>query len=636
VTTVQATHTVFPTAVRPWVLLVILLILAVTHGSAHAKQQETTAAPGDSSGLPFKEHYQDPKLHSGAVLPAWLTEKDESRWEMPAKNYASTRYSTLDQINIETVKNLRLAWSFSTGQTNGHEAAPVVVNGIMYVITPYPNIVYALDLARGGVLKWKYNPQPNQAAQGVACCDVVNRGLVYADGKILFNTLDTHAVALDARTGRELWKTKLGDINLGETITMAPLVVKGKMLVGNSGGEMGVRGWLKAVDINNGKVAWTAYSTGPDKDVLIGPHFKPFYPKDKGTDLGASSWPPDMWRIGGGGVWGWISYDPEFNLIYYGTGNPGPWNPDQRPGDNKWTLSLFARNPDNGQAAWAYQIEAHDLYDYDGVNELILLDLPVNGEMRKTLVRPERNGHIYVMDRLTGEVLSAETYAHVNVTNGIDLQTGELRKVEGKKTGFGKAVYNICPAAPGAKDWQPAAYSARTGLLYIPHNNLCMDMRGTEANYIAGTPFVGAEVKMHPGPGGHRGEFSAWDPVAAKKLWSIKELFPVWSGAVVTAGDVVFYGTMDRWFKAVHARTGEILWQFQVGSGIIGQPVTYLGPDGKQYVAVLAGVGGWSGGIVPGELDARDGTAALGFVNAMKDLPQYTSKGGALYVFTLP
>jgi lanthanide-dependent methanol dehydrogenase len=635
-TTYRTADIASPSAAGSLALLFILLVLVVIDAPAQDKRGTTAGSQETPGILPIKEHYQDPKPHSGAALPSWLARDEESLWRMPARDYASTRYSTLDQINTETVKNLQLAWTFSTGQTNGHEAAPLVIDGIMYVVTPYPNIVYALDLAKGGALKWKYNPLPQPAAQGVACCDVVNRGAVYADGKILFNTLDTHAVALDAKTGRELWKTKLGDINLGETITMAPLVVKGKMLVGNSGGEMGVRGWLKAVDIDTGKVAWTAYSTGPDQDVLIGPDFKPFYAKDQGADLGVSSWPPDMWQIGGGAVWGWISYDPELNLIYYGTGNPGPWNPDLRPGDNKWTLTLFARNPDNGQAAWAYQIEGHDLYDYDGVNELILLDLPVNGQMRKALIRPERNGHMYVMDRATGEVLSAETYAHVNVTRGVDLRTGKPRKVPEKATGLGKTVHNICPAAPGAKDWQPSAYSDRTGLLYLPHNNLCMDMRGTEANYIAGTPFVGAEVKMFAGPGGHRGEFSAWDPVAAKKLWRIKELFPVWSGAVATAGDVVFYGTMDRWFKAVHARTGELLWQFRTSSGIIGQPVTYLGPDGRQYVAVLAGVGGWSGAIVAGDLDARDGTAALGFVNAMKDLPNHTNKGGDLYVFALP
>lgn len=626
--------------VRPLALIgLFFFFLAApfsTEAVAQSKKDKSAAPLKSAREFPFKDDYIDPKPHSGAALPNWLTERDESRWTMPSKNYAHTRYSTLNQINAENVKNLRLAWSFSTGRTNGHEAAPVVVDGTMYLVTPFPNIVYALDLTKGGALKWKYDPRPEAAAQGVACCDVVNRGLVYADGKILFNTLDTHAVALNARDGKELWKTKLGDINKGETVTMAPLVVKGKMLVGNSGGELGVRGWLKAVDIKSGQVVWSAYSTGPDSDVLIDKKFKPFYAKDQGADLGSTTWPPDMWRIGGGAVWGWISYDPELNLIYYGTGNPGPWNPDLRPGDNKWTLSIFARNPDTGQAVWAYQIEEHDLYDYDGVNELILLDLPINDQMRKTLVRPERNGHVYVMDRATGEVLSAETFAFVNVTKGVDLKTGKLGKVDDKETGLGKTVHNICPAAPGAKDWQPSAYSDRTGLLYIPHNNLCMDFRGTEANYIAGTPYVGAEVKMFAGPGGNRGEFSAWDPVAAKKLWSIKERFPVWSGAVATAGDVVFYGTMDRWFKAIHARTGELLWQLQLGSGIIGQPVTYLGPDDKQYVAVLAGVGGWAGAIVSGDLDPRDGTAALGFVNAMRDLPDYTSKGGALYVFALP
>jgi lanthanide-dependent methanol dehydrogenase len=475
-----------------------------------------------------------------------------------------------------------------------------------------------------------------RAAQGVACCDVVNRGAAYADGKIFYNTLDNHTVAVDANTGREAWKTKVGDINRGESMTMAPLVVKDKVLVGNSGGEFGVRGWLTALNIANGEIAWRAYSTGPDEDVLIGSNFKPFYEQDRGKDLGVTTWPPDMWRIGGGTVWGWISYDPELNLIYYGTANPGPWNPEMRPGDNKWTATIFARNPDNGEAIWAYQWEPHDEYDYDGINENVLLDLPIQGQERKVLVRPERNGHVYVLDRTTGQVLSAETYVHVTVSKGVDLKTGRPNKVEAKKTGFGRVVKEICPAAPGGKDWQPSAWSPRTRLLYIPHQNLCMDMEGLEANYIAGTPFVGAEVRMYGGPGGYRGEFTAWDPVAQKKVWSITERFPVWSGAVVTAGDVAFYGTMDRWFKAVHAKSGELLWQFQVGSGIIGQPITYLGPDGKQYVAILSGVGGWAGAIVAGDLDPRDETAALGFVGAMKDLPQHTAKGGTLYVFALP
>ena len=335
-------------------------------------------------------------------------------------------------------------------------------------------------------------------------------------------------------------------------------------------------------------------------------------------------------------MWGWISYDPELDLIYYGTSNPGPWSSEQRPGDNKWSTTIFARKPDTGEAVWAYQLSPHDLYDYDGVNENMLLDLPIKEQSRKVLVRPERNGYIYIIDRANGEVLSATPFVHITTSKGVDLKTGRLLYNDEKKPQLGKVVRDLCPAAPGAKDWQPSAYSPRTRLIYIPHQNLCMDIEDVEANYIAGTPFVGANVRMYAGPGGHRGVFTAWDPVGARPLWSIKENFPVWSGALATAGDVVFYGTMDRWFKAVHAKTGDLLWQFRVDSGIIGQPVTYRGPDGRQYVAILAGVGGWSGAIVAGDLDPRDASAALGFANAMKDLPKHTTKGGTLYVFALP
>jgi lanthanide-dependent methanol dehydrogenase len=562
---------------------------------------------------------------------------EDGQWLMPAKNYASTRFSSLAQITVQNVKNLRPAWTFSTGNVRGHEAAPLVVGGTMYVVTPFPNHLHALDLTKPGApAKWVYKPPVVNAAQGVACCDVVNRGAAWFDGKVFFNTLDNQTVAVDAATGQEVWRTKLGQINKGESMTMAPLVVKGKVLVGNSGGEFGVRGWLTALDAASGRIVWRAYSTGPDKDVLIGPEFKPFYASDKGKDLGVSSWPPGAWKTGGGTVWGWISYDPELDLIYYGTGNPGPWNPDQRPGDNKWTSGIFARDPDTGAARWFYQWNPHDVHDYDGINENVLLDLDIQGRRRKVLVRPERNGYVYVLDRATGEVLSADPFVYVNSSKGVDLKTGRLRVMPEKETGVGKLVREICPAAPGAKDWQPSAFSPRTGLLYMPHNNLCMDFEGMEANYIAGTPFVGANVKMYPGPGGHRGEFTAWDPATGKARWKIKEKFPAWSGALATAGDVIFYGTMEGWFKAVHARTGQELWKFKTGSGIIGQPITYRGPDGKQYVAILSGVGGWAGAIVSAELDARDSTAALGFVNAMADLPQHTTRGGMLYVFALP
>ena len=565
-----------------------------------------------------------------------ISQPDDGQWLMAAKDYANNRFSGLEEIHTSNVASLRLAWTFSTGVLRGHEAAPLVVGDAMYYVTPFPNILFALDLKNSGAKKWEYRPKPAPAAQGVACCDVVNRGAAYWEGKVVYNTLDGYTVAVDAETGQELWKTQLAEINLGETITMAPIVVKGMVLVGNSGGEFGVRGWLKALNVTDGSLVWHAYSTGPDTDVLIGSRFKPFYPSDQGKDLGVSTWPPDHWKIGGGSVWGWISYDPELDLIYHGTGNPGPWNPDVRPGDNKWTAGVFARDPDTGEAVWAYQWSPHDLYDYDGINENVLLDLTIRGQMRKVLVRPERNGYLYVLDRQTGEVLSATPYVHITTSKGFDPKTGRVLEEPSKATGFGHVATNLCPAAPGGKDWQPSSWSPRTQLLYIPHNNLCMDMEGVEANYIAGTPYVGASVKMYPGPGGNRGEFTAWDPVQEKKAWSVKENFPVWSGALATAGDIVFYGTMDRWFKAVDARSGKLLWQYRTGSGIIGQPISFKGPDGKQYVAIADGVGGWAGAIVAGGLDPADETSALGFVGAMKDLPDHTNKGGTIYVFSLP
>lgn len=569
--------------------------------------------------------------------PAAAAPPEDGQWVMPAKNHASTRYSELDEITAENVAGLQVAFTFSTGVNRGQEASPIVVGSTMYVLTPYPNILYALDLARPGApMKWRYEPRPEASAQGVACCDVVNRGPTSGDGRIYFNTLDGHAVAVDAETGAEVWNIKLGDINLGETMTMAPLFADGKVYVGNSGGEFGVRGWLQALDAATGEVVWKAFATGPDADVLIGPDFHPFYEMDQGVDLGVTSWPPQAWQQGGGTAWGWVSYDPDLDLIYYGTGNPGPWNADARPGDNKWTTGIFARDADTGAARWYYQFSPHDLYDHDGINEQILLDMEWEGEPRRVLVRPERNGYVYVMDRVTGEVLSADPFAAINSSFGVDLQTGRLIPNPDKAPGTGEVVRNICPAAPGAKDWSPSAFSPRTGLLYLPHNNLCMDFQGAEPNYIAGTPYVGAEVAMQAGPGGHRGEYSAWDIVAGHEVWTVNERFPVWSGTLATAGDVVFYGTMEGWFKALDARTGALLWQFQTGSGIIGQPTTYRGPDGHQYVAILSGVGGWAGAIVAGGLDPRDRTGAIGFVGAMQDLPEVTTTGGTLFVFRLP
>ena len=567
-----------------------------------------------------------------ATIPA-----EDGQWTMPAKDYASTRFSGLSEIDTGNVRNLKVAFTFSTGVNKGQEAAPIVVGSTMYVVTPFPNDLYALDLSKPGApVKWKYSPEPEPASQGVACCDVVNRGAVYWNGKVIFNTLDGFTIAVNAGSGQPVWRTKLGDINRGESITMAPLVVKGKVLVGDSGGEFGVRGWVQALDAETGKTAWKAYNSGPDKDVLIGADFHPYYPDAKGKDLGVTTWPPDAWKIGGGTMWGWISYDPDTNTIFYGTANPGPWNAEQRPGDNKWTCGVFARDPETGSAKWFYQTTPHDVHDYDGINENLLLEVPIGGQLRKVVARPERNGYFYLLDRATGQVLAADPYAYVNSSFGVDLKTGRLKVNPDKVPQQGKVIRDICPTASGSKDWNPSSFSPRTGLVYIPHENLCMDWENVQANYISGTPYVGAEVRMKAGPGGHRGALTAWDPVRHAAVWEIKEDLPLWSGTVATAGDLVFYGTMDGWFKAVDARNGQELWRFKTASGIVGQPVAYRGPDGREYVAVLSGVGGWAGAIVSGDLDPRDPTAALGFVGALPDLKQKTTPGGVLYVFGLP
>lgn len=537
-------------------------------------------------------------------------------WHRQARDYANTRYSPLDQITTENVAKLRVAWTFSDGTQNGHEAAPLVVGDTMYLVTPFPNLAYALDLTKAGApIKWSYDPRPTPLAVGKACCDTVNRGGVYADGKLIYNLLDDHTIALDANTGKELWRTKMGDVTRGETMTMAPFVVGDKVYVGNSGGELGVWGYLAALDLKTGKEIWRARSTGTDEQVRIGSDFKPFYSWMVGKDLGMTTWPPGMWKTGAGTAWAWVSYDPESNLIYYGTSNPGPRVPAQRPGHNLWTSAVFARDATTGMAKWAYQFTPHDQWDYDGVNENVLLDLTFQGRQRKVLVHFDRNAFAYTIDRITGEVLVAEPFAYQNWSSGIDLKSGMPKVIPEMQPKPNVKLSNVCPPDIGGKDWQPATFSPRTGLVYAGIFNICMDVTDHPQSYIPGTPYDGMEMKRYAAPGGNWGEFMAWDPVAGKKAWSIKEQFMTMSGALATAGDVVFYGTVDGWFRAVDARSGKVLWSHKVGSGIIGQPMTYLGPDKRQYVAIYSGVGG----------------AAM--VSA--STPGFPPRGGSLYVFSI-
>ncbi|HEX4783568.1 MAG TPA: PQQ-dependent dehydrogenase, methanol/ethanol family [Candidatus Sulfotelmatobacter sp.] len=576
-----------------------------------------TEVPGSQAGI-----------HLVSPLPT-------GEWTMPAGDYANTRFSPLSQINTGNVKNLHIVGEMADGIPHGHEGGPLVVDNTLYMVTPFPNYLIALDLTKPGYpMKWKFEPNPDQRSVGIACCDVVNRGASYADGKIIYNTLDANTVAVDAKSGQLVWKTKVGDTDLGETITMAPIVVKDVVLVGDSGAELGVRGKLTALDLKSGKILWRAFNSGPDSDARIGPDFKPFYQKDRGKDLGVTSWTPDQWRLGGGTIWGWISYDPELNLIYYGTGNPGVWNDDMRPGDNKWSITIWARNPETGDAKWAYQIEPHDGWDYDEIMENVLVDMPWQGKTRKLLIHPGRTGFVFVLDRETGEVLSAENFEPVTWAKGYDLKTGLPIENPDKRPHTNHYARGVCPSSTGGKEFVPSSFSPKTGYLYIPAHNTCMDYSGEDVNYIAGTPYLGASVRMYPGPGGYQGELIAWDVANAKKVWSVKEAdLPVYSGVLATAGDVVFYGTMDGYFRALDARSGNVLWQMKLSSGIIGNPMTFLGPDGKQYVAIYVGIGGWMGAVALPSVSTDDDYAALGVVGAMKKIKQMTSPGGALYVF---
>ncbi len=574
---------------------------------------------------------------TGKTATEPLTEvmKNPANWPMQEGNYQGWRYSPLDKITPENVKNMQVAWQFSTGVLRGHEGGTLVIGNTMYFQTPQPDIVYALNLDETGTVKWEYNANSNPGAIPVACCDLVNRGPAYDNGKIFMTTLDDHVIALDAQTGKELWKETNGDYSKGETITMSPLVVNGKVIVGNSGGEFGVRGTLTAYDEKDGHQLWRAYGTGSDKDALIDPDKTLMMGKPIGkANLGETTWNKDQWKIGGATAWGWITYDPELNLIYYGTSNPGTWNPNQRPGDNKWSTSLFARDPNTGEAKWVYQMTPHDEWDYDGVNESILTNLNVDGKEHKALVHFDRNGFAYTIDRTNGTLLVAEKFEPTaNWAKSIDLKTG--LPVRDEKYSTSKEaevnVKDICPASVGAKDEQPSAYSPKTGLFYVPTNHLCMNYEPVEIQYVAGQPYVGAIVEMFGANHGKQlGRFIAWDATKGKIAWQIPERWAVWSGALATAGNVIFYGTMDGWAKAVDARTGKELWKQRLPSGIVGY-FNAFEHNGKQYVSVLSGIGGWAAlGLAAG---LKSPTEGLGVVGAFQDLSKYTGLGGTLTVF---
>jgi lanthanide-dependent methanol dehydrogenase len=570
-------------------------------------------------------------------------EKDAKNWASPTGNYANQRYSALKQITTENVGKLQVAWTFSTGVLRGHEGNPLVIGDVMIVHAPFPNTVYALNLADEGKIMWKYEPKQDPNVIPVMCCDTVNRGPAYADGKVFLHQADTTLVALDIKTGAVVWSTKDADPSKGATGTSAPMVVKDKVIIGVSGGEFGVRGYVAAYNIKDGKLAWRGYSMGPDADVIIDPAATTHLGQPVGKDSGTNTFQGDQWKIGGGATWGWLSYDPEANLMYYGSGNPSTWNPKQRPGDNRWSMTVWARNPDTGMTKWVYQMTPHDEWDFDGINEMILAEQDIGGAKRKTLVHFDRNGFGYTIDRITGELLVAEKFdPAVNWATKVDMD--KASKTYGRplvvpamstdQNGEDVNTKGVCPAALGSKDQQPAAYSPDTGLFYVPTNHVCMDYEPFKVSYTAGQPYVGATLSMYPPKGEtNMGNFIAWDGKTGKIVWSKKEQFSVWSGALTTAGGLAFYGTLEGYLKAVDLKDGKELYKFKTASGIIGNVMSYES-KGKQYVGIYSGVGGWAGiGLAAGLTKPTDG---LGAVGGYAGLNAYTALGGQLTVFGLP
>jgi len=562
-------------------------------------------------------------------------------WASQSGDISNHRFSQLKQINAANVKNLQVAWTFSTGVLRGHEGSPLVVDGVMYVHTPFPNKVYAIDLDTQKIL-WRYEPKQDTSVISQMCCDTVNRGVAYGAGKIFLQQADTTLVALDAKTGKVVWSVKNGDPKVGAVNTNAPHVFKDKVITGISGGEWGVRGYLTAYDINTGKQVWRAYSTGPDAEMLVDGdktmtwtdgHMAPI-----GKDSSLKTWQGDQWKTGGGTTWGWYAYDPATNSLFYGTGNPSTWNPAQRPGDNKWSLSIFSRDLDTGAAHWVYQMTPHDEWDYDGINEMILADINVKGKPTKAIVHFDRNGFAYTLDRNTGALLVAEKYdPAVNWASGIDMRTGRPERVAQYSTNTtDKKVKGICPAALGSKDEQPASFDPVTKLFYVPTNHTCMDYEPYKVDYVAGQPFIGSTVSMFPAPNSHggMGNFIAWDAGAGKIVQTKPEKFSVWSGALTTAGGITCFGTLEGYLKCVDVNNvNKELYRFKTPSGIIGNVFTYE-HKGKQYIGVYSGIGGWAGiGMAAGLQGDTDGLGAVGGYRALSD---YTELGGSLTVFALP
>lgn len=591
--------------------------------------------------------------------------KDPNQWPAPGRDNQLTRHSDLKDINTENVNKLEMIWSQSTGALRGAEGQPIVISDVggkpmLFMVSGCPsmsncNVVQALDLTDPDRPKavWNYVKQTDRDESAVprACCDTVNRGLNYAKGKIITHTLDGFVIALDALTGKELWVVKNAYPEHGETETGATLIAENLVVAGFGGNEFAARGRLTAYDLETGKQVWSCHGTGSDQDVCLTPDTNKANPHygTYGHDLGISTYPGDDWKIGGATFWAWFSYDPELKLVYASTGNPGLWSPSYRCGaktheecnsgqwDNKWSMTIFARKVDTGEVVWAYQMTPFDQWDYDGVNENILTDMEIDGKKVKALTHFDRNGFAYVLDRTDGTLLRANKYVTVDWAEKIDLKTGRPIKVK-EHSPFAVGVNtSVCPSAMGGKDQQPCAVDPKEpNMVYCPTNNWCMEDEPQQRTHTnQGTVYVFANVYMYPEKPGITGKFKKFDVLTGKTAWEIPDPYPNWGGALVTDGGLVFYGSLGGDFRAVDRNSGKVLWSRKLGSGIVGNPITYK-VDGNQYVSVYAGIGGWVGLPVAAGLDLNDkfgaiGATAIAKATGLNLIPQ----GGTLYTFRL-
>ena len=591
-----------------------------------------------------------------------------NNWAHARGQYNNQGYSQLSQINTKNVKNLKLAWTFSTGVNRGHEGAPLVIDGAMYVHTAFPNNIYALDLNNDQKIMWSFFPKQDPSVQAVMCCDNVNRGLAFGDGKIYLQQNNGTLVALSSKTGDIMWQTQVTEPKTGATNTNAPMVVKDKVLTGCAGGEFGVRCFMAAYYLKDGALAWKAYSTGPDADVLIGADFNKQNPQynalsvyedvnggnKKGgsfkplaldkikinePELGVRTWlkpqqEKDGWQHGGGAVTGYFGFDPKTNLVYYGTGNPGVWNPDVRPGDNKWASSVFARDVDTGMAKWAMQTTPHDEWDYDATNEVILFERKdKKGKNQTYATQVNKNGFIYTWQANNGNLIAAEkVHPFVNWATSVDLKTGVPGKDARYNTHQDYNTKNICPSHIGAKGITPAAYSPKTHLIYVPISFTCMTYESVKSEYIVGKPWAAATLTHFSFANGISGGISAINPLTGKSTWFEEEKFPPYSGLLVTKSNLLFYGALDRWFRVRDARTGIELWKYQVGSGVVSNSFTYTN-QGRQFMGVLSGGGGWAGVARMLTIcnDCMPWNRLFGKLNSFDSLPG----GGAINIFSL-